>query len=176
MYYNILIMLVFSLGQPFVLFDSDNDSSLGEWRVVDDVVMGGQSFGKAKTTSDGTLLFWGEVSLENNGGFSSVRYNMEGIKASGSTKVILYVKGDGKRYQFRLKESLGQDHSYISYFQTTGDWQMIEIKLKDLYPTWRGRKLSIPNFNGDEIARLAFLIANKKPETFRLEIKRIELH
>ena len=53
-------------------FDSSEAESLG-WRVVDDGVMGGRSKGNIKVSDDGILTFSGKLSLENNGGFSSLR-------------------------------------------------------------------------------------------------------
>ena len=54
-------------------------------------------------------------------------------------------------------------------------WQEIEIALSDLYPSFRGYKMNMPNFPGETMEELAFLIANKKAEDFRLEIDKIEL-
>ena len=46
------------------------------WQVVDDGVMGGLSKGNFKSDKKkGNLIFAGNLSLENNGGFSSIRSN-----------------------------------------------------------------------------------------------------
>lgn len=66
-------------------------------------------------------------------------------------------------------------YSYISTFSTSGEWQEIEIHLKDMYPSFRGRKLEQANFSADYIEEIAFLIGNKKPEKFKLLIDKIEL-
>lgn len=62
MVYNILIMLALTLFQPLVLFNSDNKKQRGQWRVVDDGVMGGLSEGRVKINPDGILEYWGTVS------------------------------------------------------------------------------------------------------------------
>ena len=62
-----------------------------------------------------------------------------------------------------------------SFFQTTGDWQTIVIPLKDLTPSFRGRTLNIPNFDGDAFEEITILIANKKDESFQLILDKIEL-
>lgn len=85
------------------------------------------------------------------------------------------MKGDGSKYQFRVKASSSDRHSYISEFQTSGEWETIEIELSDMYPAFRGRKLSIPNFDKNQIKELAFLIGNKKEQKFHTELKSIEL-
>jgi NADH dehydrogenase [ubiquinone] 1 alpha subcomplex assembly factor 1 len=104
-----------------------------------------------------------------------VRYKFDQKLIKGAKKVILKVKGDGKKYQFRVKTNSSDYYSYISTFSTTGDWQEIEIRLEDMYPTFRGRKLDQPNFSSDHMEEVAFLIGNKKKETFQLLIDKIEL-
>ena len=54
---------------------------------------------------NGTALFTGKVSLENNGGFSSVRYNTGKTDVEGYVTLGLYLKGDGKKYQLRIREN-----------------------------------------------------------------------
>lgn len=157
-----------------MLYDFSQNSSKSDWQIVDDVVMGGRSDGNFSINEWGNGLFEGKVSLENNGGFSSLRHDLSAI-VGNNTKVKITLKGDGKAYQFRIKSSYYERHSYIAEFQTTGNWQEIVIPLSSMYPAFRGRKLSIPNFNSDQIREIAFLIGNKKPESFRLEISKIEL-
>ena len=85
------------------------------------------------------------------------------------------MKGDGKRYQFRVKTSSYDRASYITHFQTSGEWETVEISLADMYPAFRGMKLNRPNFSGEKMEHIAFLISNKQAEIFRLEIDKIEL-
>ena len=44
-----------------------------------------------------------------------------------------------------------------------------------MYPSFRGRKLTKPNFNHDAIEEITFLIANNKSEKFQLIIDKIYL-
>jgi len=157
-----------------MLYDFNSNSSTSDWQVVDDVVMGGRSDGGFSINEAGNGIFQGKVSLENNGGFSSLRHSLN-AKVGNNTIVRITLKGDGKAYQFRIKSSPYDRHSYISEFQTTGVWQEVVIPLSAMYPAFRGRKLEIPNFNSDQISELAFLIGNKEPENFQLEISKIEL-
>ena len=158
-----------------VIFDFDKNSDIQDWIIVDDVVMGGRSLGSFKLSEAGAAVFEGNISLENNGGFSSVRYRFDEIKLKKHTRIVIKLKGDGKKYQFRLKNKAENYYSYISSFSTTGDWQEIEIPLKDMVPSFRGRKLDQPNFSHGSIEEIAFLIGNKKPEKFKLLIDKIEL-
>lgn len=54
------------------LFDFGAAGSANGWSVVNDTVMGGVSSGRL-VENDGALIFSGELSLDNNGGFASVR-------------------------------------------------------------------------------------------------------
>lgn len=157
------------------IFDFSNTKKLESWEVTDDVVMGGRSNSRFSINSEGKSVFQGKVSTENNGGFSSVRYRFNPIKVEGFSKFKLKVNGGNQRFQFRLKEKQTDDHSYIQYFETKGDWQEISIPLNEMYPTFRGRKLDIPYFSNKYIDEIGFLIGNGKHEDFKLKIKEIFL-
>ena len=157
------------------IYDFDKNASANDWRIVDDVVMGGESNGRFSIDSDGHGVFEGKISLENNGGFSSVRYQFEKLAVTENSTVLITLKGDGKDYQFRIKDKSSTSYSYITTFKTSGEWQTIEIKLSDLYPSFRGRKLDLPNFQSDFFEEIVFLIGNKKEESFKLILDKIEL-
>ena len=169
------MILLFSSLQSNLLFEFNKKANIQEWIVVNDVVMGGESASSFQLNSDGNGVFEGAISLENNGGFSSVKYRFPKKQIKQFTKVVLRVQGDGKQYQFRIKSDSGEYYSYISFFLTNGLWQEIEILLKDFYPSFRGRTLNQPNFSSDTIEEITFLIGNKKKENFKILIDQIEL-
>jgi hypothetical protein len=157
------------------LFDFNKESNISNWRVIDDVVMGGRSNGNFEINSDGHGTFSGKVSLENNGGFSSLRYNFKTKDVSAYSKIVLRVKGDGKNYQFRVKTSSRDYASYIYEFETSKDWMIIEIPFTEMDPRFRGRKLNEPNYPGQQLEEIAFLIGNKKEQSFELLLDSIIL-
>ncbi len=159
---------------PSLMLYDFSQNSTSDWKVVDDGVMGGLSEGNFYVNPSGNGVFEGEISLKNNGGFSSIRHQMN-ANIAGHSKVKITLKGDGKQYQFRLKSSPKKRHSYVAEFETSGEWEVIEIQLSQMYPVFHGRKLDIPDFNSDRISEISFLIGNEKAETFRLEISKIEL-
>lgn len=159
-----------------MLVDFSEPNSLSDWRIVDDVVMGGRSDGKFYKTRNGNAVFEGRVSLENNGGFSSIRHRFPKLNVEGKTTVKIKLKGDGKAYQFRIKSQTRDYFSYINDFTTSGEWEEVEIVLADMYPAFRGRNLNMPNFESSTIEEVAILIGNKKEENFRLEIASIEIN
>jgi NADH dehydrogenase [ubiquinone] 1 alpha subcomplex assembly factor 1 len=109
-----------------------------------------------------------EASLQYDTGFATLPVNAD-------SKIMLTIKGDGKKYQFRAKDNTGKYYSYITYFSTTGHWQNISISLRDMYPSFRGRTLDLPNFSANSIEEIVLLIGNKKAEPFKLLIDKIEL-
>jgi hypothetical protein len=113
--------------------------------------------------------------MANNGGFASIQLNTT-IKLVEEKKfIVLRIKGDGKRYEFRLKGDNSQSESYVQQFDTSGEWENIKLEISKFYPQYRGRKLNIPNFNFKSIEELSFLIANKQEEDFELLIDWIGL-
>ena len=166
----------FYFSIQMIIFDFNASSNINKWNIVDDVVMGGVSSGKMRLTDSETALFYGSVSTENYGGFSSVRHRTSVKDVKNYSNIVLRVKGDGKRYQIRVKASKFHYHSYISYFETTSEWQTITIPLKGMYPTFRGRNLNMDNFDFDTITEIALLIGNKRNENFALEIDKIYLN
>jgi len=160
---------------PSYIFDFKHKKSTAGWNVVNDGVMGGLSHGEIAISDAGNGLFIGYVSTENNGGFSSVRHKFKTKQVSKYENVILKVRGDGKSYQFRIKENSAQRHSYVTAFETSGKWETIKLPFTSFYPSFRGLDLDIPNFSGQEMEEIAILIGNKKNEAFSLEIESIVL-
>ncbi|MFS4491412.1 CIA30 family protein [Maribacter sp. 2308TA10-17] len=160
-------------GTP--LFDFNDKVSIEDWKVINDGVMGGLSQGVFSINSEGHGFFRGIVSLENYGGFSSVRYRFEIRDTSEFSKIQIRLKGDGKPYQFRVKADAKQRYSYIANIKTSGDWETLTIDFSEMYPAFRGRLLDLPNYSGKEMTEIAFLIGNKKEESFALEIDYIKL-
>jgi len=157
------------------LFDFNSEASLSSWYVMDDVVMGGVSDGKLAIGEDGHGIYSGTVSLDNNGGFSSVRYRCSRIDVTSHRHITMRIKGDGKSYQLRIKNNISDYYSYIYSFDTSGEWETISVPMGEMVPSFRGRTLSFPNFEETYIEEVAILIGNKKNESFKLLIDKIEL-
>lgn len=156
-----------------LLIDFRSSSDAKQWEVVNDMVMGGLSKSKLAVTSDNTLLFQGEVSLENYGGFASVRTYPQDFLLEGYTGIILRVKGDGKRYRLRLRTDDEHDGiAYQSSFITDpGKWIIVQLPFREFVPVYRGRVVShAPNLKPGLIRRVGFMIADGQAGFFRLEV------
>lgn len=69
-----------------------------KWQAVNDGVMAGVSDGRYRITAEKTLEFSGTLSLENNGGFASVRTKPTELDIRAGDTIVLRVKGDGREY------------------------------------------------------------------------------
>jgi len=175
MKYFCIVLAFFSMNIGMSLYNFENKSALSDWMIEDDTVMGGRSNGHLSYSEEGYAIFEGQVSLENNGGFSSMQADFATKKVAEYSKVIIKLKGDGKTYNFRVKETADQRHSYTKEFKTSGDWETIEIPLEEFTPTYRGETLDIPNYSGKTLGHVRILIGNKRNESFQLFIKEIGL-
>ena len=157
------------------LFQFSQEADICGWTVEDDVVMGGRSNGHLFVNEAGNAIFTGNISLENNGGFSSIQYSFAPIHVSNYRTLVLGLKGDGKPYQLRVESTPNATNAYAFDFETSGDWQTIEIPLADMVAIHHGDRLDLPNYPGNTMAHIQLLIANDKAESFQLEIDRIWL-
>jgi NADH dehydrogenase [ubiquinone] 1 alpha subcomplex assembly factor 1 len=148
------------------------------WKVINDGVMGGISESKFEILPNQTGQFSGMVSLENNGGFASVRAMLRDSISGNFEKIILRVNGDGKTYSFRIRTDENFDGvTYASSFTTKNDeWTEHEFSPDDFIPTFRGRTLNnVPRLNGQQIKQIGFLISEKQAGSFNLIIDWIKV-
>ncbi|MBE0652953.1 MAG: CIA30 family protein [Bacteroidales bacterium] len=144
-----------------------------EWLIINDGVMGGVSSSDIEFVPAGYLLFTGNVSMENNGGFASFRSQSVMFDLSEYDGLKIRVKGDGKKYSFRLRTNSSIDGvAYAADFQTLSDqWQEITIPFNDFTPRFRGRIImNAEELNKSYITQVGFLISDRQQGAFRLEI------
>lgn len=156
-----------------VLFDFEPEGRMGHWVIVNDGVMGGRSASQLVLTNQGTVLFTGMLSLENHGGFASVRTVPYRYALSGFAGIALRVRGDGRRYRLRLRVANSLDGpAYEIEFDTIPDtWVTVDLPFEDAVPTFRGRRLrDMPPLRGEDILQVGFMIADKQDGPFRLEL------
>jgi hypothetical protein len=157
--------------QFFIDFRSPDEAE--RWEIVNDVVMGGVSQSRLLITPNQPAVFSGNVSLENNGGFSSMRTYPRDYHLGSYDGLIIHIKGDGKRYRLRLRTDDQFDGiAYQAIFLTRPEeWATVQLLFSDFIPVYRGRVVSdAPRLNPAHIKRLGFMIADKQAGPFRLEI------
>jgi monofunctional biosynthetic peptidoglycan transglycosylase len=162
--------------EPRELCSFSKTNEAWNWRITNDGVMGGLSRGKFRITEQETGIFEGDLSLENNGGFSWVRTAKGDPDLSGSKGIRIRFKGDGRTYAVTLDTSAGYNaYSYNYYFPTEKDtWQTLEIPYSEFKAYWFGRKMPMMRIgNPAKIRDIGFIIMDKKSGPFRLEIDSI---
>lgn len=166
-----------ALGSDRTIAAFDSEDSL-RWQTVNDGVMGGRSRGGPSTSKDGTLLFEGTISLENNGGFSSIRTRATDLALGDYDGLKVRVQGDGRTYKLSLRTS--SSPSWIAYwadFETVkGQWTTVEIPFTDWVPTTFGRKLAGPRLVPSQINSVGFMLYDKKGGPFSLKVDSISAY
>ena len=142
------------------------------WQTVNDGVMGGKSHSEIRS-ENGIAFFSGQVSLENNGGFASVRGMVNESLPKNLNFIVIRVKGDGQKYDLRVRKNNEFDGmSYKSNFRSQkGVWEEISIPLSEFVGTFRGQVY--PEKKGvisEEINQVTFLIGDKQVGPFKIEI------
>jgi monofunctional biosynthetic peptidoglycan transglycosylase len=158
----------------YTLVDFSATSPAPEWYAVNDGVMGGESRG-GPAIVDGQLIFSGQISLENNGGFSSVKSSGHQFNVSAFHSLRLRVKGDGRNYQLRLYTDARYGQSPIAYtaeFPTlAGEWTEPVILISQLSPHFRGRALSGPPLDVEHVEAIGLLLGDKRAGAFELRVE-----
>ena len=156
-----------------MIFDFQGRTNSTKWQVVNDDVMGGVSTSQFQLLTNGGAIFSGVVSLENNGGFASVRSTPVRENLNGTDAFVLRVRGDGRRYKFTVRTEAGFNAlNYQAEFTTKrGEWEEHRLAFKDFMPTFRGRVLTdVPPLIPSKITSVGLLISDKKAGPFRLEM------
>ena len=162
--------------QPLLDFTGPDTAST--WQAVNDGVMGGVSEGRFRITADKTMEFSGRLSLENNGGFASVRTKPANFNIHASDTLVLRVKGDGREYVLNIyTKSRRMAFSYRAPLPTTKDeWTEVSVPLKEFIPTSFGNRVQgMGPVEPDQINSLGFMLSDKKPGPFKLEIDWVKI-
>ncbi|MFT5288251.1 MAG: NADH dehydrogenase [ubiquinone] 1 alpha subcomplex assembly factor 1 [Planctomycetota bacterium] len=159
-----------------VRFESESDTKA--WQVVNDSVMGGVSTSQMRLSGLGWAIFEGDVSLDNNGGFASVRAEVKDGAFSEAERIRIRFRGDGKSYKLRLRTSRQFNAvNYEASFDTvSGQWMEIDLPIQSFRPVWRGRRVTdAPVLDSEAITGVGLMISGGQVGTFRLELAAIDI-
>jgi hypothetical protein len=157
----------------------DTSDSVSTWGPIDDRVMGGVSRSRLGFDPAGHGVFEGELSLEQGGGFASVRGPARSAGLRNGREVRIEISGDGKRYRLSFRND--EEFDGIAYqvsFQTSASagWIRIELPIADFEPTRRGRRLdNAPPLDTSRIRQIGLSISDRQAGSFRLGIRSIEM-
>ncbi len=147
------------------------------WFPVNDDVMGGISRCRYTPTSKGTALFEGALSLENNGGFATIRSPAADLGLDDADGVVLRVRGDGRTYTFSaLKRDARNEINLwrVDFDTVAGEWLDVRLSFEALTHSVMGFRVpNAPDLDPATIRSFAIGIADKDTTPFRLEIDSI---
>jgi NADH dehydrogenase [ubiquinone] 1 alpha subcomplex assembly factor 1 len=176
----LLLMGSFVMAEdtPQTLFDFTGADAAKEWQTVNDGVMGGVSEGKFKITRKKSLEFFGTLSLENNGGFASVRTKAKKLDLEKGDTVVAKIRGDGREYMLNLylnKPLIA--FSYRATVQTKADeWIEVKVPLDKFEATSFGRPVKDAGVvDPKEINAVGFMLRDKKAGPFKMEVESIKV-
>jgi NADH dehydrogenase [ubiquinone] 1 alpha subcomplex assembly factor 1 len=155
----------------------DTPASTQNWQPINDGVMGGVSVSRMRFDMAGHAVFEGEVSLENNGGFASVRASELDLGCPDTAGYVLTVWGDGHTYKLNLRTDSGFDGvNYQAVFTPMpGLWTQTVLPLAAFEPSFRGRIVQgAPPLQPERVRQVGLMISDKQAGQFRLMVKTIE--
>jgi hypothetical protein len=151
--------------------DFTNPYTMRDCWIVNDSVMGGISQSSLRQDAHG-MIFEGEVSLENNGGFASMRSSATFPK--GTQMIDLLAKGDGKRYKLVLRTELAPRVTYSADFNTEPTWQTHQFNLSQFKATFRGQAVNAPTLHFSDVVEFGILISNNQEGKFGIQLKTLQ--
>ncbi len=160
------------------LVDATDPAEPRRWLAVHDTVMGGLSQGGLTQEGD-RLIFSGHLSLANNGGFASVRTIARPFPLADHQGLLLRVRGDGRTYQLRLRDSDRFDGPAWRFeFPTTeGEWVQIAAPFARFEHVFRGRSVGgAAVLDPSRVRQLGLMVADKQAGPFRLEIEAVSAY
>lgn len=163
--------------QSRTLFDFANPQSAAKWQTVNDTVMGGRSDGRFMLSAN-RLVFFGNLSLQNNGGFASVRSRSQSLGLQPGNTIVARVKGDGRRYTLNLYvPGRRTAFSYRVAFDTPqGQWIDLRVPLDRFVATSFGQTvLNAGPVNPQQVNSIGFLLGDKRAGPFRLEVESVKV-
>lgn len=143
------------------------------WEAIDDRIMGGCSQSQPEYIDNCGLRFSGTVSLDNNGGFASIRSRSNNFDLSQFSGIKVRLRGDGKSYKLSLRTDLFFDGvSYQTTFTTLKDsWQEIVLPFKAFTPTHHGISLTtVAPMDTASVRSFGFFIADLQAGPFQLDV------
>lgn len=145
------------------------------WNIVNDDVMGGISTSTMSLNKEKNLLFKGNLSLENNGGFASSTLSLEKNILNEVKFFKIKFKGDGNTYKLRFRQN-NRRASYSHDFKSSKDeWIEVDLRVEDFKATWRGYSYSdYPALEPKEVISMGLQISDKQEGEFILEIEYIK--
>jgi hypothetical protein len=156
-----------------VPFDLADPAAVDAWAPIDDRVMGGISRSRLRHDPAGHAVFEGNMSVERNGGFASVRSARADRGKAGAQSCVLEVRSDDRRFKLNLlTEDTVDGPSYQAFAPDPSHWQTLRMPRTSFRPTFRGRDVpGTPALDPARIRQVGLMIANRQAGPFALQVR-----
>lgn len=171
------ILVVFAPEQKEWVIDFGAGSGGEYWYVTNDGIMGGVSQGRAYL-SDSSVVFSGTVSLENNGGFASIRSPYQQLGLSEFSEVEIKARASGLPFSVTFSKDRRfyvPNYKYLLDLDSN-EWSITTFKLSDLkeYRIGNPTNRNIPESDINNLIGISFINEGKKEGEFMLEVDYIQ--
>ena len=174
---HLLLAAALAVGTPWVL-DLSQEAERSNWRAVNDGVMGGLSSGVIREIPDG-IRFEGRISLENNGGFASLRRPMSKADMSAYKGVTITYKCLGVKTAFSIEPNpVWYQPNYRTALKPCDEWTTVKVPFKDFVGRQVGRPVS-GKLNAEKLSHIyqfGFITDEKREVDFALEVRELTFY
>lgn len=165
-------LLLFFMSQSIKIDFTESE----DWYVLSDGVMGGLSKGRTVESKEG-IVFFGSVSLANNGGFTSYRGPWQNYNFREYETVTIKYRSEGMRMAFVMETSQRfWVPNYKVNLENSDDWLIQTFDLDDFkqYRLGNGTGKSLTQDSKDDIIRIGFITNEKRAGDFKFEVSSID--
>ena len=171
-----VLLLCLSLFVPPSLdytIDFKTAKHFSDWEIINDGVMGGLSEGQVHYGEQG-LRFSGNVSLRNNGGFTSYKSPFGTYNFSPYSTLEIRYRSKGAAVAFQIENVRGWwEPCWKANLPVSEDWTTLRVKLTDMkeYQLGGSTGLTLTKDVLSEIVRYGFITNEKKETDFEIEVE-----
>jgi NADH dehydrogenase [ubiquinone] 1 alpha subcomplex assembly factor 1 len=167
-----------SFGQSSIIDFGNSTGKNQEWMLLSDNIMGGNTKSKIEYTNNSVLLS-GNISLDNYGGFSSIKTKYKSFDLSKFTAFKIKFKSTKQKFAFTLEDNQNWTQPNYKYeFSAKKDdtWEEVTIYFKDFKEIIIGEPTGnlMKSKSLKNIVRMGIMTSEKKEGPFTLEVDYIE--
>jgi hypothetical protein len=167
-----------SFGQSSIIDFGNSAEKNQEWILLSDNIMGGVTKSKIEYTNNSVLLS-GNISLDNYGGFSSIKTKYKSVDLSKYIGIKIKFKSTNQKFAFTLEDNQNwtqPNYKREFYPKKDNTWEEVVIYFKDFQeivigePTGNMMKSKSLKY----IVRMGIMTYEKKEGPFSLEVDYVE--
>ena len=172
------LLSIIVMVNSFIGFDFSDPEEIDRWRVINDNVMGGISKGNMQAEDD-HLLFTGRLSLENNGGFASIRAPYAKYDLSEFDGVEIECSGEGGEFALVLENHREWYRpTFRATFSPEGEWKTFRIPMEEFrqFVVGRERPGDFSTVLRENVIRMGIVKGDKNTDPFSLRLRQIRFY